>query len=103
MIQLSEYVWWNDEDELTFDVHELLGDTTFDPADLKKMVITKSCIHLFTVKNPKEMNDNGRQDIDEKKFTDIQAKCKVTFTSEILTFKLIDFEFIRKTDDKNTF
>ena len=71
MIQKSEYMWWNDEDELTFHVHELLSDTTFEPADLKKMVITKSCIHLFTVKNHKNTDDNGQQDIDEKKFTDL--------------------------------
>ena len=64
-------MWWNDEDELTFHVHELLGDTTFESADLKKMVITKSCIHLFTLKNLKNTDDNGQQDIDEKKFADL--------------------------------
>ena len=65
-------MWWSDEEKLTFHVPKVLGDTTFlrvHPADLQKIVITNSCIHLFTVENQKT-----------------------------LTFKLMDFEFIQKLE-----
>ena len=63
-VESCNYIWWNDEDQLTFNVSEVLGVTAFDPADLQKMVITKSCLYIFSVKNPKQLEENQNLDLD---------------------------------------